>query len=372
MTVNVFILNAIVLFYILQRVSEMLISQKNEKWLKENLNAIEVNPKESLRMKIFHICWFISLIIESNIRKEFHSPTISYFIGLMLFISLLVRVHTMRQLKKFWTIKIFSMKGQEISTSGLYHYLRHPNYLVVIVEFILIPFLFKAYLTMILFSILNLFVLRERIKLEEDTIMSQSNYSNLFAKKKRLIPFLLTLILSIHTAKAIEVSTHHKDFNEAKKAESFIKFGSTSTKLGMITTTFEGYAKDAVVNYDQANDQITRLEVKIPSKGIDTDNGSRNERMYEEILEANKYPFITASLAKAVPLTEGEHTVDMIFTIRDNKITRPIKYSIKKEGGKFLIKGSSTISLKEAKIKDPSIVIATVRDLFDLNFAIAL
>ncbi len=372
MTVNVFILNGIILFYIIQRISEIFLSKKNEKWLRENLNAIEVNPKESLRMRVFHTLWFIALITEANIKREFHSPLVTSIIGLLLILGLIVRFSSMRELKQFWTIKIFSMKGQEVKKGGFYRYLRHPNYLVVIVEFILIPLLFKAYLTMILFSILNLFVLKERIKLEEDTIMSQTNYTALFAKKKRLIPFLLTLLLSVHTAKATEVSSHHKDFNEAKKSESFIKFGSTSTKLGMITSTFEGYAKDASVNYDIVNDQITHLEVKIPSKGIDTDNGSRNERMYEEILEANKYPVITATLAKAVPVVEGEKTVDMIFTIRDNKITRPVKYNIKRVGAKYLITGTSSISLKEAKIKDPSIVIATVRDLFDLSFAISL
>ncbi|MBC7428477.1 MAG: DUF1295 domain-containing protein, partial [Bacteriovorax sp.] len=95
--------------------------------------------------------------------------------------------------KQFWTIKVLSMKNQQLVKTGLYRYIRHPNYLIVIIEFILIPFLLKAYITMVLFSILNLFVLSKRIKLEEETLINQTDYNEVFSRTSKLVPFLLIL-----------------------------------------------------------------------------------------------------------------------------------------------------------------------------------
>jgi methyltransferase len=55
---------------------------------------------------------------------------------------------------------------------GPYRYLRHPNYLVVLLEMVLFPFLFGAYLTAVVMTILQLLVLLLlRIPLEEKALL---------------------------------------------------------------------------------------------------------------------------------------------------------------------------------------------------------
>lgn len=373
MTKDIIVLNGIIIFYLLQRLSEMLISKNNEDWLIENHNAREVNPLESLQMKVFHGLWFVSLLVEANLKHQFQAWPVALFIYAVLLCCLGIRLHTMEKLKRFWTIKIFSMNNHELSTDGLYRYLRHPNYLVVIIELLLIPFLLKAYFTMIIFSFLNIFIQARRIKLEEETLMNQTNYAQLFNKKNRIIPFILTLALSWSVClKAEDSSFQFNNYKEAKKADNFIKFESTSTKLGFITTSFDGYARSFTISYDLRSDKLGQLEVTLPVAQLDTDSDGRNEKMLQEIMEADKFPSIIGKIKEPLNLSEGEHTINMAFHIKDKKFDRPVKFTVRKDHGNILINGTTTMGLKEIGLPDPSIAIAKVRDLFDIKFAVSI
>lgn len=370
---NILLINAIILFFIIQRLTELLISKENEKWLKEKFNAVEINPKESLRMRIFHISWFIALLFEANIRRAFVTPKISLIIYVLLGICMGIRIYTIEKLKRFWTVKILSIPNQAIVTDGLYKYIRHPNYLIVIVEFILIPLLFKAYVTLIIFSIINFLVLRSRIKLEEETLMAQSNYKNEFFNINKLLPFFsIFLLLLSFKLRANEVYIHNNNYNDAKTAKSFIKFEGESKKLGMVTTSFDGYIKDFDIKYELKNDQLQNLNVRIIAKSLDTDNESRNEKMLDSILNVEKYPDINASYTEKIKLVQGEQTINMNFTVKEKKISKPVKFMIEKKVDGYLITGTTSVGIKELGLPDPSIMIAKVKDKIDLKFSIIL
>jgi methyltransferase len=371
MTKEIIILNSIILFYILQRVSEMLISRKNEVWLKNHCGAIEVDPAEGKKMKIFHTLWFVSLIIEANMRAEFFSEYFSIIIYLILGLCLGIRFYTMEKLKYFWTIKIFRMKHQLVISDGLYKHFRHPNYLVVILEFIFLPLLFKAYFTMIFFSIINIFVLKKRITLEEEVLMSQSNYGEMFLGVKRFFPYLFLLVISSKLA-ATEVIYHVDSYKEALESRNYIKFEGESTKFGFVTTGFDGYAKDIKIDYEFSGETVKRFNLSIPVKGMDTDLDSRNEKMFNEIFNMGKFPEIIVKCSENLLLKEGEQTIDMFFTVREKVTKKEVKIITEKRGNKYFVSGETSLSIKELGLPDPSIVIAKVRDDIKLKFAVEL
>lgn len=363
-----------ILFYVVQRLSELLISKSNELWLKENFHAVEADPKESFRMKVFHSLWFVSLFLEANIKKSFQSVEISLIIYPVLMACLYVRWHTMEKLKRFWTVKILAMNKHMIVTDGLYKYLRHPNYLIVILELLLIPFLMKAYFTLVIFSIVNLYIQKQRIELEEETLMKHENYKKHFLGKYRLLPFILSLFIAFvgNSAFGAEVKKQFKTYSEAKSSEEFIRFASESKKLGFITTGFDGFVKDFTINYDLEKNKLKNLEVHIAVNSLDTDNGSRNDKMLQEIMDQEKYPQITAIITSPIELIRGGHETNMLFNIKDKKITKPVSYTISSSGDGMIVRGHTTIKLTEAGLPDPSIAIAKVRDDFDLSFAVKL
>lgn len=373
MVKEIVILNVIILFYILQRVSEMFTSKSNEEWLKENYSVNEPNPKEAMFMKVFHSLWFISLIVEANIRHHLQSSLLSVFIYLILAACLVVRFYSMEKLKRFWTIKVLSIPNQKIISDGLYKYIRHPNYLIVVFEFIFIPLLLSSYFTLFAFSVLNGFILYRRIKFEEAVLNINTNYSEVFRGVRRMIPYVLILLFVINLPlSAEEVHYQFKDYKDAKKSENYISFESTSTKFGLMSSTFDGYAKDIRIKYSLNGKSIERLEALIESKSLDTDVDSRNQKMYSSILDTDNFPLIKIIIDEKASLSEGEHQTNMTFIIKDKVIVKKVDYFVEVKNGKYLISGKTSLGLKELGLPDPSIIIAKVRDLFDLKFSITI
>jgi methyltransferase len=54
--------------------------------------------------------------------------------------------------------------------SGPYRWLRHPNYVAIVMEFIAAPMMFGAWRTAILISVLNALALTVRIRCENDAL----------------------------------------------------------------------------------------------------------------------------------------------------------------------------------------------------------
>ena len=78
-----------------------------------------------------------------------------------------------------------------IATTGPYRWIRHPNYLVVVLEIAALPLLHGAWISCLALSALNAAVLAVRIPTEEAVLMRNPTWRSGFADKARLIPGLL-------------------------------------------------------------------------------------------------------------------------------------------------------------------------------------
>lgn len=175
-------------FYLIQRCFELYLNYKNEKILIQNFHAYEYSRLDSIRVKMLHILWFLSWFLESTKNGRI-SLFEAVLILLVMSVCQIVRISSIRLLGIYWTIKIYKMDHQKVIKSGMYRYLRHPNYLIVVFEVMLLPMLFKAYFTSMIFTFLNFIIIKKRIEVEEEVLSSQSNYKNEFKDISRLIIF---------------------------------------------------------------------------------------------------------------------------------------------------------------------------------------
>jgi methyltransferase len=76
----------------------------------------------------------------------------------------------------FWNTRILVLPGAAAVRRGPYRFLRHPNYLVVTLEFALLPLLMRAPFTLVVFSLANLAVLRRRIRFEEQALREETDW----------------------------------------------------------------------------------------------------------------------------------------------------------------------------------------------------
>jgi len=77
----------------------------------------------------------------------------------------------------YWNTKIIILPGADVVVRGPYSFIRHPNYLVVCLELLVLPLLFQAYVTAIVFTILNFIMLAVRIPVEEKALKEATNYA---------------------------------------------------------------------------------------------------------------------------------------------------------------------------------------------------
>ncbi|HXH75419.1 MAG TPA: isoprenylcysteine carboxylmethyltransferase family protein [Bacteriovoracaceae bacterium] len=182
-----------ILFFILQRVSEIVVGKRNMRNL-QNEFLIRPPQLETQQMIILHAGWFVALIGEFYFLGE--EIGTGFFIAGIITLALcqLVRFITMYQIGRDWVPMPVALPNQKIVSSGLFHYIRHPNYLVVMIEIILLPLLGKCYVTAFFFGLLNIFFLLRRIRIEEDALNMIPEYAKVFSMKKKLIPFLYNLM----------------------------------------------------------------------------------------------------------------------------------------------------------------------------------
>ena len=89
-----------------------------------------------------------------------------------------------------WSTRVVFVPGEAPVTGGPYRWLRHPNYLAVILEFVALPLIHTAWLTAVVFSLANAFVLVLRIRTEEASLSERSEYSRAMGDRPRFHPGL--------------------------------------------------------------------------------------------------------------------------------------------------------------------------------------
>jgi methyltransferase len=144
----------------------LLLSKRNEKWLVQN-HAIEFGKAHYPFIITLHVLFFVSIIIEYIARS---APHYSLFFIVLSFLLLLLKVWIVVSLGKFWTTKIYRIPGVPLVKKGPYKYLKHPNYLVVIAEIVIIPLAFHLYYTAFVFTLLNILLLYVRVKEENKAL----------------------------------------------------------------------------------------------------------------------------------------------------------------------------------------------------------
>jgi len=85
-----------------------------------------------------------------------------------------------------WNTRIIVVPGVAPVTGGPYRFLRHPNYLAVVLEMAAVPLIHGAWLTALVFSALNAALLAVRIPAEERALGRP--YAEAFGDRLRLLP----------------------------------------------------------------------------------------------------------------------------------------------------------------------------------------
>ncbi|MGM8216405.1 isoprenylcysteine carboxyl methyltransferase family protein [Bacillaceae bacterium W0354] len=158
----------IFVYLISMRLVELVIAKSNERFQKQR-GAFEVKDPYYKLIVLTHILFFISLIMESY-YNDIWDISISIPILIIFLLLQLFRIWCIASLGRYWNTKIIILPDGDIVKKGPYKWFSHPNYLVVGLEFIIIPIMFNAFVTTILFLSLHLLLMRKRIPMENEAL----------------------------------------------------------------------------------------------------------------------------------------------------------------------------------------------------------
>lgn len=171
---------------IIQRAFELVIAKRNERWMKKQ-GGVEYGKPQYVFIVAIHALFFISFGLEVLVQRKEISPYWTILLFLFL-VTQIGRVWALLSLGKYWNTKIIVVPNATIVNKGPYKFLKHPNYLIVTLEFFIIPLLFQAYGTLIAFSLLNALILMVRIPAEERALCDHTKYKEVFQNTSRFLP----------------------------------------------------------------------------------------------------------------------------------------------------------------------------------------
>jgi methyltransferase len=170
-----------------ERVLELIISRRNRSIALAS-GAVETGGDHYLVMTVFHTLFFVSLVVETvGLRRPFPGVIGWAALGGAIGAQAL-RYWAIVTLGVRWNTRIIVFPDAAPVTSGPYRFLRHPNYLAVIIEMACVPMIHGCWLTATVFSIGNAAILAVRIREEEASL--GMNYARAMSSLPRLVPWL--------------------------------------------------------------------------------------------------------------------------------------------------------------------------------------
>jgi methyltransferase len=172
-----------------QRLVELRLARRHLRSLLAR-GGIEVGARHFPAMVLLHAAFLIACPLEVWLLGRPFRPAWAAAMLALLAAATALRLWAIATLGERWTTRIVYLPGAAPVTGGPYRYLRHPNYLAVVVEMAALPLVHGAWLAAAIFSAANAVVLAVRIRTEEAALVaSAAGYSEAFAGRGRLLPW---------------------------------------------------------------------------------------------------------------------------------------------------------------------------------------
>lgn len=149
-----------------ERVFEIFLSNRNLRWALAE-GGREVGRGHFPAMVALHALFLPACVLEVWLLDRSFTPAVGGPMLLLVALTMTVRYWAISTLGRRWNTRVVVLPGRPRICDGPYRFMRHPNYLAVVVEIAAVPLVFGAWWTALAFSTGNLLVLRTRLRVEE-------------------------------------------------------------------------------------------------------------------------------------------------------------------------------------------------------------
>lgn len=152
-----------------ERLAEMVVAKRNAAWSFAR-GGIETGRGHWPVMVLIHAGLLVGAVVEVWVFDRPFIPWLGWTMLALVVAAQMLRWWCITTLGPQWNARVIVVPGAERVTSGPYRWMRHPNYVAVVVEGFALPLVHTAWVTALVFTALNAGVLTMRLRAENEAL----------------------------------------------------------------------------------------------------------------------------------------------------------------------------------------------------------
>jgi methyltransferase len=157
----------------LERLAELVVSKRHAAWAFSR-GGVEHGRRHYAVMVVLHTALLVGAVIEVWWLDRPFLPALGWPMLALVVASQALRWWCITTLGPQWNTRVIVVPGLPLVSRGPYRVLRHPNYVAVVVEGLALPLVHTAWVTAVLFTVLNAALLTVRIRVEDRALQPES------------------------------------------------------------------------------------------------------------------------------------------------------------------------------------------------------
>jgi methyltransferase len=171
----------------LERLVELRLTRRNLAWARAR-GGVEGGRRHYPAMVGLHVLFLLACPTEVYLLERPLRPALAAAMLVLFAAAMALRYWAIAALGERWSTRLVVVPGAPAVATGPYRFVRHPNYLAVVVEGVALPMIHGAWLTALLFSLANAILLAVRIRAEEAALARHSAYAERLGDRRRFLP----------------------------------------------------------------------------------------------------------------------------------------------------------------------------------------
>ena len=161
----------VVLLVAVERVLEMVVSRRNAAWSFER-GGVESGQRHFPVMVVLHTLFLVGMLVEAWWRRPDVPAALAWSMVVVAVACQAGRWWCIHALGRHWNTRVIVVPGTPPVLRGPYRLLSHPNYAIVVVEGVALPLVHAAWISAVVFTVLNAALLTVRIRVESQALRS--------------------------------------------------------------------------------------------------------------------------------------------------------------------------------------------------------
>ena len=171
------------------RLLELRISRRHQQLMLRQ-GAVAVREPHFKWIVVVHTGVLVGAALEVVLLGRPFHPLLGATMFALFVASNLMRLWVVRALGELWSVQVMDSTRLGVVTTGPFRFVRHPNYVGVILEMISLPLIHTAWITALATCAGYAIALSLRIRAEESVLMANPEYRAAMGHKPRFLPGL--------------------------------------------------------------------------------------------------------------------------------------------------------------------------------------